>query len=95
MNVLYPVLHQPTFRRAVDDNLHLLDDGFARVLLVVCALASRFVDDARVLIPDAPGHSAGWKWFEQAHMTSRSVLVPPTLYDVQVYCASNFSRLID
>jgi hypothetical protein len=90
INLLYPILHEPTFRRAVDNGFHLVDEGFARVLLVVSALASRSVDDPRVLLRDAPSHSAGWKWFEQANMTGRSMLIPPTLYDVQVYCVGDF-----
>jgi hypothetical protein len=90
INVLYPVLHQPTFQSAIDSGFHLADEGFARVLLAVCAVASYSVDDPRVLLHGAPGQSAGWKWFEQANKTGRSVLVRPTLCDVQVYCVGNF-----
>ncbi|KAF5328362.1 hypothetical protein D9619_013333 [Psilocybe cf. subviscida] len=33
-------------------------------------------------------YSRGWKWFDQVQMSSRSLIAPPTLYDLQVYALS-------
>ncbi|KAG6845260.1 hypothetical protein H0H87_011995 [Tephrocybe sp. NHM501043] len=87
-NILTPLLHRPTFERSVAEELHLHDDGFATVLLLVCAVASRFSDDPRVLMDDVEGSisSGGWKWFQQVQQVKRSVLAPPSLYDLQYYC---------
>ncbi|KAF8745224.1 Fungal specific transcription factor domain, partial [Rhizoctonia solani] len=37
-----PVLHQPLFESQLRDNLHAQDDGFARLLLIVCAIGARW-----------------------------------------------------
>jgi hypothetical protein len=88
LNPLIPLLHQPTFRRSVNGSLHHRDGGFARVLLFVCAVAARYVDDSRVLLPGASLHSAGWKWFVQVRNVRLPFVAPPTLYDVQAHCVS-------
>ncbi|KAF5328402.1 hypothetical protein D9619_013325 [Psilocybe cf. subviscida] len=33
-------------------------------------------------------YSGGWKWFDQVQMSSRSLIAPPALYDLQVYALS-------
>jgi hypothetical protein len=83
-----PLLHRPTFEKAVEENLHVTDAGFGSVLLLVCAIGSRFVTDPRVLLEEAWSHSAGWKWFNQVQMVRKSLLAPPRLYDLQIYCLS-------
>ncbi|KAF9039665.1 hypothetical protein BDZ89DRAFT_1060808 [Hymenopellis radicata] len=92
LNVLVylPLFHEQTFRRDVESGLHHVNDSFARVLLIVCALASHASSDPRVFL-DKDGvpqseHSAGWKWFVQTTMTPRSFFDWPCLYDVQYYC---------
>lgn len=89
-NTYLPLLHRPTFDRAVSEGLHLRDQGFASVLLLVCALGSRFSDDPRVLIPEYDDcHSAGWHWFHQASSAFQLVnYAPPRLYDLQITCVS-------
>jgi hypothetical protein len=87
VNTIYPLLHRPIFDRSLRDELHLRDDGFARVLLAVCAVASRFVDDPRVLLDGSPSLSAGWKYFSQVQ-TQTPLLAPPSLYDIQLCCVS-------
>jgi hypothetical protein len=83
----FPILHRPTFERAVADKLHERDDLFGATLLLVCAVASRFSDDPRVLLEGADSlHSSGWKWFQQVQMVRKSLLAPPALYDLQFYC---------
>ncbi|KAL0063792.1 Gypsy retrotransposon integrase-like protein 1 [Marasmius tenuissimus] len=45
---LFPVLHKPIFEQGVNEGLHHRDTHFASVLLVVCALGSRYSFDPRV-----------------------------------------------
>ncbi|THH00007.1 hypothetical protein EW026_g2467 [Hermanssonia centrifuga] len=80
-----PILHRPTFERDVRVDLHKHDQGFGSVVLLVCALGARFSNDPRVLLEGIKDqHSAGWKWFHQAHWVRRSLLVPPRLSDLQI-----------
>jgi len=67
VNVSIPVLHEATFQAAVAEGLHWTDQTFGGLLLLVCALGSRFSKDLRVCIqPNDPNrHSAGWHYFEQ------------------------------
>ncbi|KAG5732476.1 Transcriptional activator protein acu-15 [Termitomyces sp. T112] len=89
VNIFWPLLHRPTFEKAVVDEYHLRDDGFASVLLLVCAVASRFSDDPRTLLDGVEDlSSAGWRWYQQVQTVRRSVLAPPSLCDLQYYCLS-------
>lgn len=97
VNPFTALLHAPSFRRSVEDGLHLRDDGFGQVTLMLCAIAARFSDDPRVLLDgghDQSLHSAGWKWFSQVEVTRRSLLTPPCLYDLQIYCVSFLSLFL-
>ncbi|KAH9992246.1 fungal-specific transcription factor domain-containing protein [Russula compacta] len=86
INFLLPLLHRPTFESDLRDGLHLRDQAFGSVLLCVCACASRYSDDPRVLLEGPTAwHSSGWKWFGQVQMLRRSLMGPPSLYDVQMY----------
>jgi hypothetical protein len=44
-----PLLHRPSFERAINEGLHLQDDKFGANLLLVCANGARYSDDPRVL----------------------------------------------
>jgi hypothetical protein len=88
VNVTAPLLHRPTFARALAQDSHHVDGGFGALLLLVCAIGARYVDDVRVLIDGGPTYSAGWKWFNQARTVSCSMLVPPSLLDLQMICVS-------
>jgi hypothetical protein len=81
---MVPLLHRPTFIRAFDDGLHLRDEKFASLVLLVCATASRYSHDPRVLLESGSWRSAGWKWFKQVEPFSSTVLAGPELYDLQV-----------
>ncbi|KAL5485496.1 hypothetical protein ACEPAI_8138 [Sanghuangporus weigelae] len=48
-NVIFPLLHAPTFYAQFRDILHLRDAQFAGVVWAVMAVASRWSDDRRVL----------------------------------------------
>ncbi|KAJ7120003.1 fungal-specific transcription factor domain-containing protein [Mycena filopes] len=85
-NIYLPMLHRPTFVRAVHDNLHLRDPKFGANVLLVCAIASRFSDDPRVYDAAAP-LICGHKYFDQIS-TEVELFHPPTLYDLQRICLS-------
>ncbi|KAL0953207.1 hypothetical protein HGRIS_004462 [Hohenbuehelia grisea] len=86
-NAYFPLLHRPTFERSVAEGLHLKDDGFAAVVILVCANGARFSDDPRILLDGNDSyHSCGWKWFAQVQMVRKSLLTPPSLYDLQFHC---------
>ncbi|KAF5381669.1 hypothetical protein D9615_005628 [Tricholomella constricta] len=52
MNRYLPLLHRPTFKRAVAQGLHLTDTPFATTVILVCAVAGRYSDDPRVMDAD-------------------------------------------
>ncbi|KAJ6613518.1 fungal-specific transcription factor domain-containing protein [Mycena sp. CBHHK59/15] len=83
MNTYFPLLHRPTFERSIADNLHLQDAGFGAIVLLVCAVASRFSDDPRVFPHDL---TCGWQYFDQLPLVINHLFVRPTLYDLQHYC---------
>ena len=85
---MMPLLHRPTFMKAFDSGLHLKDDKFGAIVLLVCATASRYSDDPRTLLEGGHLHSAGWKWFSQVEPFTSAVLCNPELYDLQVAVVS-------
>ncbi|KAJ7894537.1 fungal-specific transcription factor domain-containing protein [Mycena leptocephala] len=93
LNPMIFLLHSTTFRASVADGEHLRDPHFGAVVLAVCALASRLSDNPAVLMaPDAPLHSAGWKWFSQTRPL-QLVSLPPasgsqfrTIHNLQLIC---------
>ncbi|KAI0035392.1 fungal-specific transcription factor domain-containing protein, partial [Vararia minispora EC-137] len=91
-HLLFPILHRPTFEADLADGKHFRDPGFGTIVLLVCSLGARFVDDPRVLLdhPEKPGHphSAGWMWFNQVQLVRNVALADPTLYDLQALALS-------
>ena len=92
MNHHFPLLHEPTFKKAVEAGRHLRDGGFGATVLLVCAIGSRFTRDARVLLEgsDHP-HSAGWRWFRCVERARRLSFAPAKLHDLQVYAVRKSS----
>ncbi|KIK97466.1 hypothetical protein PAXRUDRAFT_10160 [Paxillus rubicundulus Ve08.2h10] len=89
MNSLTPLLHRPSFERKILDGDHLHDSSFGAVYLLVCAVGSRFSDDPRVFLEGTDSeHSVGWKYFGQVQLIGKTLLGPPALEDLQVYCLS-------
>ncbi|KAF8992800.1 fungal-specific transcription factor domain-containing protein [Cyathus striatus] len=89
VNLFYPLLHRPTFERAIANDLHLHDQGFGSVLLLVCAVGSRYtetIDERALENVDDPHFLAGWKWYKQVQVVKPIILDPPTLCDLQLYC---------
>jgi hypothetical protein len=88
MNLFLPLLHRPTFERAVAEGLHLTNEMFALNLLLVCAIGSRYSNDPRILLDDTSfsWHSCGWKWFSQVPMVKQAPVEAASLYEIQFYC---------
>lgn len=89
VNILTPVLHRPTFEEGLRSYLHLRERNFGSLVLLVCALGSRFTDDRSVLVDgDQTWHSAGWNWFIQARIFDEATLLSPTshLHMLQAAC---------
>jgi len=55
-------------------------------VLLVCAIASRFTSDTRVLLEqDLHGLSSGWKFYSQVPSFRNQLYERTTLYDLQFY----------
>lgn len=89
-NLFVPVLHRPTFEQGIKDGLHFQDRGFGAVVLLVCANASRVVDDPRVYADGTP--VAGWQWYEQVEGARWSYLEVPCLEDLQTFAVGVFDE---
>lgn len=50
-----PIIHRPTFDKNIQDGLHLRDSGYAKLVLLVYAMGSRYIDDPRVCMLDENG----------------------------------------
>ncbi|KAL1735502.1 fungal-specific transcription factor domain-containing protein [Schizophyllum commune] len=89
INPFLPLLHRFTFEGLIRQGEHFKDREFGGVLLLVCANASRYSDDPRVLLPGANSqHSAGWKYYQQVTVVRSNLLKKPTLYELQMYALS-------
>ncbi|KAJ7064935.1 fungal-specific transcription factor domain-containing protein [Mycena amicta] len=89
VNEFLPTIHRPTFLTAIAQRFHLRHSGFAKTVLLVCAVAARYSSDPRVSLTDVPvsaAETAGWKWFDQVELSGHLVRTNPTLYDLQSYC---------
>ncbi|KAK0475463.1 fungal-specific transcription factor domain-containing protein [Armillaria novae-zelandiae] len=87
VNILLPLLHRLTFENSISEKLHLKDQKFAEVVIFVCAVASRYSDDPRVLFEgQQSAQSSGWKWVHQVVSTLRLPIHTSTLYDLQFLC---------
>ncbi|KAF7320557.1 hypothetical protein HMN09_00139700 [Mycena chlorophos] len=55
VNIYLPLLHRPTFEKGLQDALFLQNDHFASVVLLVCAVASRWHPDPQIGAPGGTG----------------------------------------
>lgn len=94
VNIYFPVLHRPSFERAIAEGEHLRDESFGSVVLLVCALGSRFSYDPRVYVEGQhTPQAAGWEWFNQVQQTMKVInMDPPTVYDLQMAYVSGYLR---
>ncbi|KAJ7662890.1 fungal-specific transcription factor domain-containing protein, partial [Mycena rosella] len=84
-NLYFPLLHRPTFERSLAEGLHFRDSSFGAVVLLVCAIGSRFSDDPRVCGPGDDPLRCGWKYFDQLSHAVNHVFAH-TVYHLQYYC---------
>jgi len=85
-NIIFPILHRPTFERSLADKLHERNESFGEVVLLMCAVACRYSDDPRVTHPITTSTSnTGWNFFNQVDRLRRIRLLGHQLYDFQVY----------
>lgn len=92
-NPFYPVLHQPTFRRLLDAREHIHNSDFGMTVLLVCALASIYSNDPRVMMPgDTSNLSAGWRFFSQVPLHRNKLIYKSGLYDLQYFAVSEISK---
>ncbi|THU83750.1 hypothetical protein K435DRAFT_733785, partial [Dendrothele bispora CBS 962.96] len=85
----YPLLHKPTFEKAIFEGSHHRDHHFGQLVLTLCSVASRYTDDPRNLPnPHELSLGSGWKWLQQVNLFARTSLrmVPVSLYELQTYC---------
>ncbi|KAK0202540.1 fungal-specific transcription factor domain-containing protein [Desarmillaria ectypa] len=82
-NTILPILHRPTFMKDVANGLHLRDESFGCLLLLILAVASRYSDDPRVLANPGSKLSAGWRFLVQVPIFQKAVMSPPNLHDIQ------------
>ncbi|KAF8315630.1 hypothetical protein DL93DRAFT_2033282, partial [Clavulina sp. PMI_390] len=85
-----PVIHQPTFEAQYISGLHLKSKSFAKSVLLVCAIGSRYCDDPRVYIKEIGTHSAGWRYFAQVRDLYPRPHTPNTLHDIQCYVMMSY-----
>ncbi|KAJ6482610.1 fungal-specific transcription factor domain-containing protein, partial [Mycena sanguinolenta] len=78
-----PILHRPSFERAVAEGLHFRDRRFGGTLLSVLAIASRHSADYRVFVDGGAPHSAGWKFASQLWNVHK--FFGPSLHEIQMY----------
>ncbi|KAF7328632.1 Zn(2)-C6 fungal-type domain-containing protein [Mycena sanguinolenta] len=83
-NLYFPILHRPTFERSIADGLHTRDITFGSVVLLVCAIASRYSDDIR-LQQEAEPLRRGWQFFDQLPPHNH-IFETPTIHRLQYYC---------
>ncbi|KAF5339483.1 hypothetical protein D9758_015314 [Tetrapyrgos nigripes] len=85
MNRYLPLLHRPSFDRAVADGVHLRDRQFGYVVLAVCAYGARYSNDPRIYYDNSRHeYSIGWKWFKQIKLIKSNFAKAATIYDLQL-----------
>jgi len=89
-NILYPVLHRPTFQRLLDQGLHQRNHEFGSLLLVVCAIGARYTDHP--YLSDVPPGAVNCRvahWVAQTRRVMKNPFTSTaTLFEVQYFCVS-------
>lgn len=89
VDVYTPLLHRPSFERDIKAELHLSNPMFGGTVLAMCAVASRYSNDPRVLLEGTDSiYSAGHKWFRQLDIFNESNLHAASLHEMQTVCLS-------
>ncbi|CAK5269789.1 unnamed protein product [Mycena citricolor] len=79
----FPLIHRPSFELCVAEGMHFANPQFGSLLLALLGVASRHLDDPRVLLPEGSGHSAGWKFVSQVRIGQR--MWDPSIFDAQFF----------
>ncbi|TIB73423.1 hypothetical protein E3Q06_00958 [Wallemia mellicola] len=82
VNSYFPLLHKETIIQELQ--FRKLDRSFAGVIMLICAIASKFSDDPSVLSVDNDSLSAGQKFYKTYKLKCRrNQLAAPSLNDIQ------------
>lgn len=85
-NVIFPILHRPSFMQLMQQRLHEINQGFGAVVLLVCAIGCGFTNDPRVTQKISPDSSCtAWKFFHQANNAKKRHYLPHSLFEAQIY----------
>jgi hypothetical protein len=69
----------------MNQRLHMRDLGFGTIVVLVCSLGSLYLTEPTMSNIDR--QKLAWKWYNQVELCGHSLRHPPTLYDIQAYCA--------
>ncbi|KAK4702738.1 hypothetical protein P7C70_g3481, partial [Phenoliferia sp. Uapishka_3] len=108
VNTILPIVHRPSFERAIAAGMLETDPSFRRLVLMIFALGARFHKNSRIPVPEsvkkmdasAREHAAGFDFFMAATGDITSNLTTSTLFDIQnsvlgvVYCLGATTPLI-
>ncbi|EJU03926.1 hypothetical protein DACRYDRAFT_115217 [Dacryopinax primogenitus] len=82
-NNVFPLLHKPTFMRQYADPALRQDRDWVAIAFGVFALASKYVEDPRVLPESGSWYSAGQKFWKEMRRVMSQLYAPPTLFRLQ------------
>ncbi|KAG9005844.1 hypothetical protein FRB95_001037 [Tulasnella sp. JGI-2019a] len=89
---LMPLIHRPSFEWQYAEGRASHDIDFARLLLLVCAVGSRYCDDPRLFLTSSAGEvewgSAGWMYFTQVYHMPKPLFTITKLVDLQIMVLS-------
>ena len=85
LSIFAPFLHRGLLEQQIAAGMHVTDNRFTAVLLLVCACAARNIDDPRVLTTPGDRRSSGWKYYKQVEPFLIQVGPRfPDIYDLQM-----------
>lgn len=75
----FPIIHRPTFEVQYADGLHERDTRYSRLVLMICATASIYSDDPRVLHEVNNSRIPGYQYFLDGNNCTHSAAQLPDL----------------
>ncbi|KAK7049432.1 Gypsy retrotransposon integrase-like protein 1 [Paramarasmius palmivorus] len=76
VNIIYPILHQQSFEQSIVDGHHLIDQDVGAILLLVCSLGARHLDNIT--------EENRWRWFQQVQASRIADFSP--MHELQYHC---------
>jgi len=92
VNAFFPLLHRPTFERQIAERLHTRDAMFGNVVLLVCALGSKYSDDPRNYMDSSNTRSSGHKWYTQVDTCRKAYTTKSSLCELQMIAVRSPTR---